>query len=379
MKRNSYLILATSLTISSLLGGCSQSHSTAGVTSETTNGIISSVAVSSDGNAAVGAKVYIHDAQALLGIEDTIKLAAVTNIEGFFEIAKDDHPLDKTTDLPKTALIELVAADGNRGKFLSEYDTESRSYDLPKAVPLQQPSSLFGVVKGYSRTPLYVQMYGLERTVQVTDSIFYIDSLPWGDVSFRIITSGGQVVVERQFLDVRSGESRDAGIFNLNVNLEEEKAIVRMILDKYDLQSVTVESVTEVVDNHIYELKLDGLGVKSLPPEVAKLRLGKLSLARNGLTDLPLELGDMTTLEYLDLSGNGITELPEVIGRLSHLQALDIGTNSLLTLPESIVELKSLSWLYINHNYLNGLPPHLKIWVDEHSSDDEWDKSQKEL
>ncbi len=222
-------------------------------------------------------------------------------------------------------------------------------------------------------------MYGLERTVAVTDSIFYIDSLPWGDVSFRIITSDGKVVVDRQFLEIRSGESRDAGIFDLNMTLAEEKSIVRMILDKHDLQSISVDSVTEIRDNHIYDLNLDGLGVRSLPPEVAQLRLEKLSLARNGLTDLPLELGDMTTLDYLDLSGNGITKLPEVLGRLSHLESLDIGSNSLSTLPESIVELKSLSWLYINHNYLKGLPTHLKIWVDEHSGDDEWYKSQKDL
>ncbi len=102
------------MSIAMLLSSCSTASTTAGVNSETTNRIISSVAVSSNGNAIVEAKVYIQDYKALLDIDETVKLATVTDDNGYFKIEKDDHPLDKNSSSHMSVSIEVVGNNGNR-------------------------------------------------------------------------------------------------------------------------------------------------------------------------------------------------------------------------------------------------------------------------
>jgi len=108
------------------------------------------------------------------------------------------------------------------------------------------------------------------------------------------------------------------------------------------------------------ELNLIGKGITELPPEIGQLTsLKKLYLGNewndengNRLTKLPDEIGQLTSLQFLNISGNRLMALPESIGQLTNLQALYLSGNRLTELPESIGQLTSLQALNLSGNQL---------------------------
>ncbi len=61
----------------------------------------------------------------------------------------------------------------------------------------------------------------------------------------------------------------------------------------------------------------------------------------------------------LNLSGKGLTALPPEIGQLTSLELLNLSDNNLTGLPPEIGQLTSLKWLYLGNNNLTGLPPEI--------------------
>ena len=81
-----------------------------------------------------------------------------------------------------------------------------------------------------------------------------------------------------------------------------------------------------------------------LPPEIDNLtNLMDLTLGDNQLTKLPPEIGNLTSLRDLDLEYNQLMELPSQIGDLSGLERLSVGNNQLTAIPLSMVKLEKLS------------------------------------
>ncbi|MEO1394637.1 MAG: COR domain-containing protein [Cyanobacteria bacterium J06634_5] len=95
----------------------------------------------------------------------------------------------------------------------------------------------------------------------------------------------------------------------------------------------------------------------TLPESVRQLTsLTSLNLRANQLTTLPESVGQLTSLTSLDLSSNQLTTLPESVGQLTSLTSLDLRANQLTTLPESVGQLTSLTTLYLSSNQLTTLP-----------------------
>ena len=66
-----------------------------------------------------------------------------------------------------------------------------------------------------------------------------------------------------------------------------------------------------------------------------------LSLDDTLLTSVPVEIGQLRSLEELYLSGNQLTSVPAEIGQLTSLEWLNLRENQLTRVPDSIRELRA--------------------------------------
>ena len=76
--------------------------------------------------------------------------------------------------------------------------------------------------------------------------------------------------------------------------------------------------------------------------------LKQLNLGNNLLTSLPVEIGNLISLQELYLDANLLTSLPVEIGNLTNLKGLYLGRNQLTSLPVEIGNLISLQELYLD-------------------------------
>ena len=92
-------------------------------------------------------------------------------------------------------------------------------------------------------------------------------------------------------------------------------------------------------------------------------RLVELDLLRNNLTgQIPPELGNLASLEWLSLARNDLTgPIPPELGSLTSLERLSLSENDLRgPIPPELGRLTSLRWLYLSDNDLAGpIPPEL--------------------
>ncbi|GFH46030.1 hypothetical protein CTEN210_02504 [Chaetoceros tenuissimus] len=79
----------------------------------------------------------------------------------------------------------------------------------------------------------------------------------------------------------------------------------------------------------------------------------------NLLQELPINLGDLSNLEYLQVNNNCISYLPESISNLTHLHRLEICSNELRALPSNFA-ISSLEVLRLSYNRVQVLPESLK-------------------
>lgn len=105
-------------------------------------------------------------------------------------------------------------------------------------------------------------------------------------------------------------------------------------------------------------------GLKTLPPEIGKLRnLERFICHNNKLKLLPAEIGHLTQLINLDVSSNRLSFLPCEIGALKNLKRFDCSRNKLESIPSEISDLKQLQ-IIAKDNPLNGLN-HAKLMKEE--------------
>ena len=111
------------------------------------------------------------------------------------------------------------------------------------------------------------------------------------------------------------------------------------------------------VNKDIKKLDLTYNNITQLPIEIVQLtRITTLSLAYNKLTQLPGEIGQLTQLTTLYLQNNNLTQVPVEIGQLAQLTTLYLCNNKLTHLPVEIGQLAQLTILYLSNNNLTQVP-----------------------
>lgn len=109
---------------------------------------------------------------------------------------------------------------------------------------------------------------------------------------------------------------------------------------------------TDVIPEEWEVVKLIACQVKKNPHWLANFnsnmtsqkRIIKWDLRRIGLFSLPIEIGRLTHLEWIDLKGNKIPKLPSSFGLLENLQTLEI--NPYIIFPPEIGQLDKLEYIY---------------------------------
>ena len=107
-------------------------------------------------------------------------------------------------------------------------------------------------------------------------------------------------------------------------------------------------------------LEISSLGISSLHQKIEKLQnLTQVYLMKNQLDQIPNEICTITTLKLLDVSENVLTSLPDDFGNLVQLHTFNAAHNKLPSLPESVSNLKNLAVLHLSNNLLSEFPPAL--------------------
>jgi len=105
------------------------------------------------------------------------------------------------------------------------------------------------------------------------------------------------------------------------------------------------------------KLDLLNLELSHIPIELFEMsQLEYLELSNNQLTELSAEIGQFQKLKWLYISSNKLAELPAEIGQLKLLRVLDLSSNRLTVLPAKIGQFQNLKWLYLFCNQLAELP-----------------------
>lgn len=121
--------------------------------------------------------------------------------------------------------------------------------------------------------------------------------------------------------------------------------------------SSSLEEAAFIIDQVIEDLEptldLGGLNLDFFPAKVWDAdHISHLSMRRNQLTELPLELTYLTKLTQLSLADNQIKEIPPEINRLHTLTHLNLKNNNLAELPVELLELSNLKMLRLEGNPL---------------------------
>ncbi|RVW25305.1 putative LRR receptor-like serine/threonine-protein kinase RFK1 [Vitis vinifera] len=104
----------------------------------------------------------------------------------------------------------------------------------------------------------------------------------------------------------------------------------------------------------------------TIPPEWASAQLSSISVLANRLSgEIPKELGNITSLTYLNLEANQFSGIvPPVLGDLINLKTLILSSNQFFgNLPTTLAGLRSLTDFRINDNNLSGpIPEFIQNW-----------------
>lgn len=404
-----------------VLSGCTSSG-VAGTGTNAGNGKVVALVVYPGGEPATGVELYLRD-PAYLRDTATVHIEreadTATNNSGYFEF--DSLP-DGTYQLEihnRCRFAKLVSFVVENGLVHEWKDT----------IVLQEVSALDGAIATDDipeEVPVYVQIQGMEYVERVSpDGYYFFRGLPAGKHNLTFVSGKKEIgTVVNYAVITEASKSTVVEEVSFPVSLVHDTLYVREILDQNGLMSKPVSEVITIAKGRVFNLRLDTLGLTTIPRGLGRMRARHISMTGNKLQEIPYGISrnkaiitidishnnittvpgflagiphlkvlklshneidsisegvtNLMTLRHLDLSSNLLTVLPNSIGNLQELDTLELQNNDLVGLPKDIVNLTILSHLNINGNRLGSVVTPIAQWIDTYSSDSLWRETQKQ-
>nr|XP_043612269.1 probable LRR receptor-like serine/threonine-protein kinase RFK1 isoform X2 [Erigeron canadensis] len=140
--------------------------------------------------------------------------------------------------------------------------------------------------------------------------------------------------------------------------------IVTIVHKYYSLGGVLPPDLIKLPYLHKIDFAYNYLG-GTIPSELGSTLLQSISLLGNRFYgEIPGEIGNITTLTYLNLEANNLSgSIPSDLGKLINLQSLILSSNQLTgMLPGSLSELKNLTDLISDNNFRGSIPTFIQNW-----------------
>ncbi|WP_213155388.1 leucine-rich repeat domain-containing protein [Neochlamydia sp. AcF65] len=206
------------------------------------------------------------------------------------------------------------------------------------------------------------KIYEIEPTLPIEEKVPYIFQK-----LFTLAVSLSPLEFEEDSKESKAFTLSNYSSYLLNINrilLWQKLPGGTEYLNQPQMQALPLKKKAELLAQWIEEhgkeitfLRLDGLGLTSLPPEIGQLsQLQWLYLNDNQLTTIPAEIGQLSKMKWLYLNGNQLTTIPAEIGQLTQLEMLNLYNNQLTALPAEIGQLTQLGTLDLYNNQLTALP-----------------------
>jgi hypothetical protein len=303
--------------------------------------------------------------------EDVVKRDVYSDVEGCFII--DSVPVGHYT-------VECLSPDSLGETVDCVIDSLDTVAVLPSAT-LRPMASIIGNSVGekvQGEADRSVQVIGLERSTPIDNEGDFRLTVPWGWCRLNLHGIDPDNADIDTMMYLRPGENKKIGLPPRHApqcdSLACELMEVRGILDSNGLQSIAPESVVVIAGDHVVELHLRGLGIRTLPPSVSMItRLRVIDVGNNNLRELPHSFKLFYRLEELIADGNELWMIDASIGMVKSLRVLDLSFNLLQTLPEPITYL-SLTYLDLSGNMLCNIGELTRKWID--ANDPDWKETQ---
>ncbi len=263
------------------------------------------------------------------------------------------------------------------------FDVDGTLDEVNKTVTVTLPEGV--VLKDLIHTTLVTEGATIEKIIEGENVRFEVTSKDKNTVVSYIIVTNiiSDRLVLKAIFDANPTSDIDWPVLDLTSDIAswsgvtvEDGRVVRLEKDKLTIVPKEIKYLTA-----LRVLNLNYSFLDSLPEELRYIyTLTNISLIANNLTALPDWFGELPNLERIDLSRNkfnafpnailgltqlkylfirfnrGLSELPDNIGTLSSVLELDVSGNSLGTLPIGIKDLVKARRLNFSKNLLNSIP-----------------------
>lgn len=217
------------------------------------------------------------------------------------------------------------------------------------------PSSITNLQQLYT---LYLPENGLSGTI--TDEISQLPNL----TSINLSKNSFSGSIPENLGSLKKLQSLDLAANQLEGNLPESFSNLTKLTELDVSENQLSGAVTPIFDsmNDLRSLALNNNQFTQIPDNIGNLSsLKTIYLHHNLLENLSETIGQLTELSALDLSYNDLTDLPISIARLGKLRELVLKHNKITQFPMALINLSGLERLDLSYNELTSVPEVLRL------------------